>query len=125
MKRFSEMQGSHSRNSGLRLWELKVYAFKVFNSWVCGISGSFRPPFQSYISYAPLSTFFQRVQRHVVSILSLKCAKCRLQKAKDFHSYLPRGSTYTTIRELGPIIPSMVWYLGPDSLIVVYMDPLG
>ena len=25
---------------------------------------------------------------------------------------LPRGSTYTTIRELGPIIPSIVWYFG-------------
>ena len=35
----------------------------------------------------------------------------------------PRGSTYTTIRELGPIIPSMVLFLGPNSLIVVYMDP--
>ena len=24
----------------------------------------------------------------------------------------PRGSTYTTIRELGPIILSIVWYFG-------------
>ena len=24
----------------------------------------------------------------------------------------PRGSTYTTIRELGPIIPSILWYFG-------------
>ena len=39
--------------------------------------------------------------------------------------YNPRGSTHTTIRELGPIIPSRVWYLWPNSLILVYMDPLG
>ena len=25
---------------------------------------------------------------------------------------VPRGSTYTAIRELGPIIPSIVWYFG-------------
>ena len=25
---------------------------------------------------------------------------------------IPRGSTYTTIRELGPIIPYKVWYFG-------------
>ena len=45
---------------------------------------------------------------------------------------LQEGSTCTTIRELGPIIPSLnpkpyVQYgiLGPNSLIVVYMDPQG
>ena len=37
----------------------------------------------------------------------------------------PRRSTYTTIRELGAMIPSVAWYVGPNSLIVVYMDPLG
>ena len=26
--------------------------------------------------------------------------------------YIPRGSTYTAMRELGPIVPSIVWYLG-------------
>ena len=36
-----------------------------------------------------------------------------------------KGSTSTAIRELGPMIPSVVGTLGPDSLIVVYMDPLG
>ena len=39
-----------------------------------------------------------------------------------------RGSTYTTIRELGPIIPSIVWYFGayfPNIYIYIYMDPLG
>ena len=40
-----------------------------------------------------------------------------------YHSQ--RVPLYTTIRELGPIIPSIVWYSGPNSLIVVYMDPLG
>ena len=24
----------------------------------------------------------------------------------------PKGSRYTTIRELGPVIPSIVWYFG-------------
>ena len=32
---------------------------------------------------------------------------------------------YTTIMELGPERPSPLWFLGPDSIIVVYMDPLG
>ena len=32
-----------------------------------------------------------------------------------------RGSTYTTIRELGPVIPSIVRYFGPNSLIVVIL----
>ena len=35
-------------------------------------------------------------------------------------SRLPRGSTYTTVRELGPIIPPIVWYFGaqfPNSCI--------
>ena len=27
---------------------------------------------------------------------------------------LSRGSTYTTIRELGPIIPYIVWYFGAE-----------
>ena len=38
----------------------------------------------------------------------------------------PRGSTYTTIRELGPIISSIVWHFGsqfPNSF--TYVDPLG
>ena len=37
----------------------------------------------------------------------------------------PRGSIYTTIMELGPKKPSPLWFLGPNSIIVVYMDPLG
>ena len=37
----------------------------------------------------------------------------------------PRGSIYTTIMELGPIRPSPLWFWGPNSIIVVYMDPLG
>ena len=41
----------------------------------------------------------------------------------------PTESTYTTMRELGPIIPSIVCILGPNSLVVVYIYmieiPLG
>ena len=37
----------------------------------------------------------------------------------------PRGSIYTTIMELGPKRPSPLWLLGPNSIIVVYMDPLA
>ena len=37
------------------------------------------------------------------------------------------GIIYTTITmtELGPKRPSPLWFLGPNSIIVVYMDPLG
>ena len=27
--------------------------------------------------------------------------------------------------ELGPKRPSLLWYWGPNSIVVVYMDPLG
>ena len=36
----------------------------------------------------------------------------------------PRGSIYTTIMELSPKRPSPLWFWGPNSIIVVYMDPL-
>ena len=42
---------------------------------------------------------------------------------KDFK--IPRGSINTTIMELGPERPSPLWFWGPNSIIVVYMDPLG
>ena len=35
----------------------------------------------------------------------------------------PRGSICTTIMELGPKRPFMIWFLGPNSIIVVCMDP--
>ena len=39
---------------------------------------------------------------------------------------IPRGSIYTTIRELGPQIPPIQGIMvGPNSLMVVYVDPLG
>ena len=38
---------------------------------------------------------------------------------------LPRGSIYTTIMELGPQNHNGDGLLGPHSIIVVYMDPLG
>ena len=37
----------------------------------------------------------------------------------------PRGSIYTTIMELGPQNHNGYGLLGPNSIIVVYMDPLG
>ena len=37
----------------------------------------------------------------------------------------PRGSIYTTIMELGPQNHNGDGLLGPNSIIVVYMDPLG
>ena len=41
------------------------------------------------------------------------------------NNYLPRGSIYTTIMELGPQNHNGDGLLGPNSIIVVYMDPLG
>ena len=38
---------------------------------------------------------------------------------------LPRGSIYTPIMELGSQNHSGDGLLGPNSIIVVYMDPLG
>ena len=37
----------------------------------------------------------------------------------------PRGSIYTTIMELGPQNQNRDGLLVPDSIMVVYMDPLG
>ena len=38
---------------------------------------------------------------------------------------IPRGSIYTTIMELGPKNHNGDGFLGPNSIMVVYMDPLG
>ena len=38
---------------------------------------------------------------------------------------LPRGSVYTTIMELGPKNHNGDGLLGPNSIMVVYMDPLS
>ena len=38
---------------------------------------------------------------------------------------IPRGSMYTTIMELGPQNHNGDGLSGPNSIIVVYMDPLG
>ena len=40
-------------------------------------------------------------------------------------SIQPRGSIYTAIMELGPGRPFPLWFWGPSSIIVVFMDPLG
>ena len=37
----------------------------------------------------------------------------------------PRRSIYTTIMELGRRRPSPLWFWEPNSIVVVYMDPLG
>ena len=47
----------------------------------------------------------------------------RPHKGSLFHN-IPRGSIYTTIMELGPQNHNGDGLLGPDSIIVVYMDPL-
>ena len=39
--------------------------------------------------------------------------------------YIPRGSIYTTIRELGLKYHTIEGIMGPNSLMVVYVDPLG
>ena len=38
---------------------------------------------------------------------------------------IPRGSIYTTIMELDPQSHDRNGLLGPNSILVVYMDPLG
>ena len=40
-------------------------------------------------------------------------------------AYIPRGSIYTTIMELGLKNHNEDGLLGPNSIMVVYMDPLG
>ena len=35
----------------------------------------------------------------------------------------PIGSIHTTIMELGPKRPSLLWFRGPSALVVVYVDP--
>ena len=40
-------------------------------------------------------------------------------------SNTPEGPTYTTIMELGPQNHNRDGLLGPNSIIGVYMDPLG
>ena len=37
----------------------------------------------------------------------------------------PRGSIYGTIMELGPKRPSRLWFWDPNSIVGVFMDPLG
>ena len=39
--------------------------------------------------------------------------------------HIPRGFIYTTIMELGPQNHNREGLSGPNSIIVVYMDPLG
>ena len=57
-----------------------------------------------------------------------------LQNTETLHSHgfgglgsqdIPRGSIYTTIREFGPKIPHYRRNYGPNSLMVIYVDPLG
>ena len=41
------------------------------------------------------------------------------------NNHIPRGSMYTAIVELGPQNHNMDGLFGPNSIIVMYMDPLG
>ena len=44
--------------------------------------------------------------------LSVLCVVC---------GYLPRGSIYTSIMEIGTERPSLFWFGGPNSIIGVYI----
>ena len=57
----------------------------------------------------------------VKALLSL----CAIRAGGSWFVSIPRGSIYTTIMELAPKRPSPLWFWGPNSIIVVYMDPLG
>ena len=54
-----------------------------------------------------------------------RCRKTYTHLWPHMSMYIPRGSIYTTIMELGPKRPSPLWFWGPNSTIVGYMDPLG
>ena len=51
----------------------------------------------------------------------LRCIGCHPRG----QAFYPRGSIYTTIAESGPQNHKEDGLLGPRSIIVVYMDPLG
>ena len=48
-----------------------------------------------------------------------------LRRAVCLQELYPGGSIYTTSMELGPRRPSPLWLSGPDSIMVVHMDPPG
>ena len=55
--------------------------------------------------------------------LQLASFRCRVRAFVISHDN-PRGSIHTTIMELGPQNHNGDGLLGPNSIIVVYMDPL-
>ena len=55
-------------------------------------------------------------------ILTIRTGICRWKFGTPGRA---RGSIYTTMMELGTKRPSLVWFWGPNSIMVVYMDPLG
>ena len=68
------------------------------------------------------------------SILAFRTAGARREKSKERHaielprllfSHIPRESIYTTIMELGSQNHNGDGLLGLNSIIAVYMDPLG
>ena len=46
-------------------------------------------------------------------------------RVSELQEDIPRGSIYTTIMELGPKNHNGDGLLGPNSIMVVYLDPLG
>ena len=48
----------------------------------------------------------------IVTEIVQKCCESLQASVTDLVVAIPKGSTYTTIGELGPIIPSIVWHLG-------------
>ena len=65
-----------------------------------------------------LRSTYQRLRRQVCP-----CSLVRVRLARVRH--YPRGSIYTTIMEFGPQNHNGDGLLGANSIIVVYMDPLG
>ena len=68
-----------------------------------------------------------RLYVYVFCVRACTC-KCSMVTLMFMHVCMhiqPRGSIYTTIMELGPKRPSPLWFWGPNSIMVVYMGPLG
>ena len=60
----------------------------------------------------------------VVLSLIISAAEVEVMPLSRF-SDIPRGSIYTTIMELGSQNHNRYGLLGPNSIMAVYMDPLG
>ena len=57
--------------------------------------------------------------------MAFMCPALRMPSLRGFVVFYPRGSIYTTIMELDPKSHNGDGLLGPNSIVVVYVDPLG